>query len=468
MQKFISQGVKGLIFFVSMFLFACISKDTVTRNEQEVDKDLASILADGKLVAVSDYNSTSYFLYKGTPMGYQYEMLRDLASYLGVKLELIVENDIDKLFDMLNSGKVDLIAANLTVTADRKEIVDFTIPHGETRQVLVQRSDNDDNDSGIIRNPLNLAGKVIYVQRSSAAAERVRNLEKEIGGKITLVELPNYDSDQLMEMVSEGEIDYVVCDETVAQVKAAALGNLDCETLIGFPQHTAWAVRKTSPDLLKRVNFWLNNYTKTAHYQVIKNKYYSSPRQIKRMNSNYFYVYTGKISKWDEYLKQESKKINWDWRLLASLVYQESRFNQHAVSNRGAKGLMQFMPATANYFGVNNSNPREQIEGGVRYLKWIEERFQEYNIPDDELVKFVLASYNAGVGHVLDARALAEKYGRDPNKWDDNVEYFLLNKSKYVNDPVVKYGKFKGVETYRYVSEILDRYQHYQNIIEEE
>jgi len=185
------------------------------------------------------------------------------------------------------------------------------------------------------------------------------------------------------------------------------------------------------------------------------------------MSNDYFYVYQGKVSQWDEYFKHNSEKIGWDWRLLASMVYQESHFDHNAVSPRGAVGLMQFMPTTADYFGIAlNEMPIRQIEAGVGYLKWIEDRLSSFNIPKKEEVKFVLAAYNAGIGHVIDARNLARKYGRNPNVWDDNVEYFISNKAQFSGDPVVKYGSLKGKETTRYVEEILERYQHYQNIVE--
>ncbi|MGD9976510.1 MAG: transporter substrate-binding domain-containing protein [Bacteroidales bacterium] len=468
MQKFINRLVGLVLFGVSLLMFSCISKDTVMRKSEAPVRDLAKILADGKLVAVTDYNTTSYFLYKGKPMGYQYDMLRDLASYLGVKLELIAENDIEKSFEMLKNGEVDIIANNLTVTTPRKEEFSFTAPHGETRQVLVQRlpATSDEDNHPIIRNPLDLSGKVVYVQRSSASAQRLKNLSDEIGGNIIIVEIPNYDADQLIDLLSAGELDYVVCDETAAKIKAATLNNIDYATAIGFPQYTAWAVRHLSPDLLHKINVWLDSYLKTAHYRMIKTKYYESPGQLKRINSDYFYVYNGKVSDWDEYFKKFSRNINWDWRLVASLVYQESRFKHDAVSPRGARGLMQFMPQTAEYFGVDaNEDPSRQIEAGVRYLKWLDDKMIANNIPDSERVKFVLAAYNAGIGHVFDARNLARKYGKDPNVWDNNVEFFIRHKSDFLEDTVVRYGRLRGEETYKYVSEIIDRYKHYKNIL---
>jgi membrane-bound lytic murein transglycosylase F len=134
----------------------------------------------------------------------------------------------------------------------------------------------------------------------------------------------------------------------------------------------------------------------------------------------------------------------------------------------GAKGLMQFMPATAKFFGIShNEKPEEQIKAGVKYIKWLDEKWAKYGVPKEERIKFVLASYNAGIGHVIDARNLAQKYGKNPNVWDNNVEYFIRHKYDFAHDPVVKYGSLKGTETYLYVKEIMDRYQHYKNIIGE-
>lgn len=457
----------GLIFLAMLIFFSVSSCEKKGVKDEEVQRDLADILADGKLVAVTDYNATSYFIYKGEPMGYQYDMLRDLATYLGVKLEILTENDIDKSFEMLRNGEVDIIANSLAITAQRKEEVDFTLPHGETSQVLVQRVPTD-NSAPAIQKPLELSGRLVYVQKSSAGAQRLKNLSDEIGGGITIVELPNYDADKLIELVATGEIDFAVCDQSVAVVKSSYYKNLNIDVQIGFPQKTAWAVRKTSVELRKKVDTWLEGYLKTAHYRNIELKYFAQERFNRRASSDYFFIYTGKISPWDEYFKKYSQGIDWDWRLLASLVYQESRFRHDVTSHRGASGLMQMMPQTAEYFGVDSAvGPAKQIEAGVRYIKWLEDRFAAYDIPKDEMVKFVLASYNAGIGHIIDARNLAQKHGRNPNVWDDNVEYFIRNKSQFANDPVVRHGKLRGVETTNYVKEIMERYQHYKNIIGE-
>jgi membrane-bound lytic murein transglycosylase F len=156
--------------------------------------------------------------------------------------------------------------------------------------------------------------------------------------------------------------------------------------------------------------------------------------------------------------------------LLASLIYQESQFNPDKTSWAGAKGLMQLMPATAKQFGVTKiSNPEDNLKGGVKYLKWLTDYWKE-DIPDStERIKFVMASYNIGPGHIRDARRLAKKYDSNPNVWTNSVEKFLLKKSnpKYYNDSVVKYGYARGTETTKYVNDILGRYDHYLHFIGE-
>jgi membrane-bound lytic murein transglycosylase F len=159
--------------------------------------------------------------------------------------------------------------------------------------------------------------------------------------------------------------------------------------------------------------------------------------------------------------------LNWDWRLLASQVFQESKFHPDAHSWAGATGLLQLMPRTAKQYGVTNPlDPEDNVQGAVKFLKWLESYWQQ-RIPDDgERIKFVLASYNTGAGHVEDAQRLAEKYGGNSQRWED-VSYWLLQKStqKYSSDEVVKFGFCRGLEPVNYVTNILERFDHYKQYV---
>lgn len=465
---------KALIVSLLVVVFSCVS---CKEEQKTIDNRLEKIQESGKIIAVTDYNSTNYFIYRGEPMGYQYELLQRFADHMNLKLEIKVNKDLQESFKLLQDGEVDLLAFNLTVTEGRKDKMDFTIPYTQTRQVLVQRKPENwrsmskqEIEKNVIRNQLELNGKVVYVRANSSYEQRLRNLNEEIGGGIKIIRKEDYSEEQLISLVERGEIDYTVCDENIAKVNSTYYPDIDIETAISFSQNVAWGVPQEADSLLAAVNSWLINFKNTLDYALIYNKYFRNRKSALIYTSEYYTVSSGKISQYDDLIKKYSKEIGWDWRLLASLIYQESRFNPRARSWAGAYGLMQLMPSVIQRFNVKDEfSPEENIRGGVEFISWLEERFEKRDILDEEQQrKFILASYNVGLGHILDARRLAEKYDKNPNIWDNNVEEFILKKAdpEYYTDEVVYYGYARGSETYNYVRQILDRYDHYVNLIE--
>jgi membrane-bound lytic murein transglycosylase F len=437
---------------------------------------LKRILAERKLVATTDYNSTNYFVYRGEPMGYQYELLKSFADFLGVKLEIKIINDLESSFKCINDKECDMIALGLTVTKDRSKIVDFSSPLNQTRQMLVQRKPKnwrkmatmDEIESKLLRNTLDLAGKTIHIQKNTIFKTRLKTLSNEIGANINIVEHPNARVEELIDMVDKGEIEYTISDEYIALVNQKYYPDIDTKTPVSFPQNIAWAVRKGATSLLDTINYWLDDFKQTRTSAYLYNKYFRNSRSIYYARSEYHSISGGKISPYDKIIRKYSELIDWDWRLSASLIYQESRFYPDARSWAGAFGLMQLMPHTAQKYGVDSlSPPEEQIKAGVKFIKLLDKQFLNKIEDKEERTKFVLASYNAGIAHVYDARRLAEKYDKDPNLWNENVDFYLLNKSKpeYYQDSVVKYGYCRGSEPYNFVYDILERFHHYQNVI---
>ena len=461
--------ISFLLVLLTLFTLSCAD---VPPKQDEVS--IPHYIEKGRITAITDYNSTNYFIYRGEPMGYQYELLNLLAEHLDVRLEMVVNNNLDESFGCLMNDECDLLAVNLTVTRERSRIVDFTVPHGQTRQVLIQRMPDEwqymtamELDTHMVRIPLELAGKTVHVQRNSAYISRLRNLMEEIGDTIIIVETEHV-AEQLITMVAEGEIDYTISDENVAMVNQTYYNNLDIGTAISFTQNLAWAVRKGDHHLRDSINSWLRDFRSTIEYRLLYAKYFRNQRSARIVQSDFYVLASGRISPYDDLIKKYSEEIDWDWRLLASMIYQESRFMHDAQSWAGARGLMQLMPNTASRYGVGNINdPEENIRAGVKYIAWLDETMKD-RIPErEERIKFILASYNVGLGHILDARALARKYGKDHDRWTDNVDYFVLNKSNpdYFLDPVVRHGYARGAEPYNYVGEILNRYEHYRNIV---
>ncbi len=467
--------VKILILF-SILLVSCSLEQEegfVPKNNKK-SYDYAQIKKRGKLIAVTQYNSTDYFIYRGNPMGFQKELLQNLSNYLDIPLEIKVDNDLSSCFSGLNRGKYDIVAVGLTVTKTRKDSMLFTEPIAKTYQVLVQklpdnwrRMSKKEVNKYLIKSPTDLAGKTIYVEKGSSFISRLKNLSEEIGAKINIVETEDETVEELIKKVSLGEIEYTVSDKHIAQVSKTYYNNINIDLKISLEQNLAWALRKDDDTLLTKINTWLHKFKKSRKYALLINKYYKNKRSTNKNMAGFISGSNGEISNYDYIIKAYSKELGWDWRLLASLIYQESRFNNKSKSWAGAFGLMQLMPNTAERFGVDSlASPNANIQAGVRFLKWLDSQLSDIK-DSTERLKFVLAAYNVGLGHVLDARRLAKKNGENPDVWSGNVDYYLLNKSKpkYYKDPVVKYGYCRGDETYDYVSEIIHRYEHYKNLV---
>jgi membrane-bound lytic murein transglycosylase F len=367
------------------------------------------------------------------------------------------------------------VAVGLSVSADRQEMMRFTEPLMQSAEVLVQRMPGgwnrmtaDDIEASMVRNQLDLAGKTVYVQKGSSYAQRLYNLERESGIDIGVIEVP-FDAEELARQVARGEIDYTVCDDYMSKIIGSLYHELDLSTPVSFPQNIAWSIRKEGTDALEaELNSWVTGFKTTREYAWLEHKYFKASRSARMASSEYFATYTGKVSPFDDIIRSYSDSIGWDWRLIAALIYQESRFNPSVISPVGAYGLMQVMPETGKFFGFDVTRSVDNnIHAGISYIKMLDRVFDDWVSDPDERVKFILASYNAGHGHVLDAIKLAEKNGLNPGKWEDNVSLFLERKSDpdIYRDPVVRNGRLKqGVAVNAYVADILERYEHYKNI----
>lgn len=442
--------------------------------------DLQGIIERDTLKAITTYSSTSYFLYRGTPMGYEYELASRLADHLGVHLEMVVATDLDDFFDLLNTGAGDIVTHNLTVTKDRLNYAEFTLPLNFTHQVLVQRKPDNWRqmklhhiEKSLVRNPIKLLNSRISVRENSSYAERLTNLQDELGGDITVDYLPgSLTTDQIIRKVSEGEIDFTIADYNIANIQSAYYQNIDIQTTVGVMQRLAWSVRKSSPDLLNAVNEWIKQERKKNDFYVIYNKYFKNTRDFRnRKKSDFYSLKTGQISEYDDLIKQTANNLDIDWRLLASQIYQESQFKPKRKSWAGAVGLMQVMPRTGKAYGYTKlTNPTSNLNAGQAHIEFLNDYWKDHIADSVERFKFILASYNAGHAHVQDARRLAKKHGYDENVWFDNVEQGMLMKAKkqYYTDPVVRYGYCRGQEPVNYVKEILERYEYYLDLLDEE
>ena len=450
-------------------------------NPVEIEDDetpvKVSLLKEGELVVLMSNNISSYYVLNGQPRGFEYEMLKYFCEDNGLKLQLKVMREFEFMLDSLAAGKGDLAAGNITVTKTRKEIVDFSPEILRTRQVLVQslpdgykKLSKNQRKARMVSDALELDGKRIHVNAGSTYYDRLVNFRDENGIDLDIVPVGGeIGTDALMRLLAKGDIDYTVLDENVARIHAGVYNNIDISVPMSLSQSIAWALPKGHPELAKLIEQWIEERKGSSRYNTIYRKYFGSTAQL-QVRDNYMSIVAGKISPYDNLIKKHAQYIDWDWLLLAAMINKESKFNPNIESPFGAVGLMQLLPTTAERFGVmpaELTNPDLNIMAGSRYIQYLD-NFWYKRVSDTSQIKyFVLASYNSGPGHILDAMRLAEKHGLNPNLWFDNVELMVLKKSepKYYRDPVVKSGYCNGVQVVVYVNKVLDYYQKYQEFV---
>ena len=465
-------------------MLACSSDKEVIEEPVEevvelippVDLDFDEIIARGYINAAVDYSSTTYFIYRGEIMGFEYELLRKLEDYYKIKVNITVLPSIEESIILLNKGEVDIIAYPLTINKERKKIIAFTDHYITQTQVLVQRKPENwrqmklhEIERTLLRDQVDLIGKDVHVLNHSSYIGALESLSEQVGGDINIIEDdPSVDTEQLIKNVAEGAYDYTISDENIAFINKSYYPILDIETPVSFPRRIAWAVRQNAPELRDTLNFGLKLLEKQGMINILYAKYFKSSRKAKKIaDSDYSSFSGGNLSPYDDLIKNYAKKINWDWRLLAAMVYQESRFDPSTTSWAGARGLMQMMPATAREQGVKDrTSPEQNLAGGTKYLLWLEAQWNPRVENPKEQLKFVMASYNVGLGHVYDACALTTKAGGDPKLWADvRLSLLKLSNRKYYTDPVVKLGYARGSEPVNYVDQILERHERYKQLI---
>lgn len=282
MQRFIFA-----ILLSSLLFAACSPEEQAQAVDPDaafpmVDRDLENIQESGVLRAITVNSETSYFLYRGQPMGFEYELLTRLADHLGVRLEIVPAHDLDELINMLNRGEGDLIAHGLTITKPRKQYIDFTKYLYLTKQVLVQRKPEDwrnwklhEIERTLVSDPIELIEDTVSVRLASAYHDRLKNLEQEIGGDIYIDTVSgDLSTGRIIKKVVEGELDYTVADDNIAEINSAYYPILDVSTPISFSQRAAWAVRKNAPNLRQALNTWIEEMRQKTDYYVIYNKYF--------------------------------------------------------------------------------------------------------------------------------------------------------------------------------------------------
>lgn len=265
--KILKYGIMGIIAALVATFF--LKKE----KPQGHPRDYAQIATEKVIRAATEYNSISYYVDGDTLSGFHYELIEAFAHEHGWKVDITPEMSFEKRLEGLANGKFDVIAYSIPVNSELKDSLLLTVPIILNKEVLVQRKSTSPTDSLYIKSQLDLARKTLYVVKGSPAILRIRNLGNEIGDTIYTEEIEKYGPEQLISLVAHGDIDYAVCDESIARAAADSLPQIDINTSIGFTQFYSWGVSKQSPVLLDSLNAWIDTFRKSDEFELIYRKY---------------------------------------------------------------------------------------------------------------------------------------------------------------------------------------------------
>ncbi len=427
--------------------FSCFSGCDTAPSFTSLD----DILNAGEITIITRNNAHCYYLYRDQAMGFEYDLAKAFADYLGVRLKLKIDEKWEGMIPALMDGTGALIAASMTITHSRQQQVAFSDGYKAIQQHIITHR----NNTGI-RSAEDLAGKTVHVRRGTSYQERLEALQKQ-GIKLKIQLHDDVPTQELIRQVAEGNIEVAIADSNVALLNRRYYPKTIMAGTINDKEYLGWAVHRNAHKLLERINSFFKEIKKNGVFDEIYKRYYSDVEVFDYLDlKTYHRKLKTKLPIYKPYIEDAAKKYGFDWRLIAAQIYQESHFKPRAKSYAGASGLMQLTGHTAKSLGVKNIlNPKENIHAGVQHLKKLYDHFND--IAGSDRLFITLAAYNVGQGHILDARILAEKMNINPNKWSSiSTTLPLLRFPKYYKNSI--YGYCNGTEPIEYIKQIMIYY----------
>ena len=430
------------------------------------EASLEDVLERRFLRVLTSHNTFDYFVHQGKRGGYQYEMVRAFTKFLNrkyargsgklpIQFELMPVHD-DELIPLLEAGAADLIAARMTVTESRARRVDFSRAYQSIDERLVTH-----DGTPTILGPGDLSGQTVAVRRNSSYHASLEALNERLVAEDrppVEIELVNgaLETERILELVAARRFPYTVADSMVAELAVQVMPSLRLVENVTLREsgQLAWATLPGAKDLLAEMNLFLARYEEgTLLGNLALQNYFEAQS---RWSGRFEAGATEPLSDYDEIFKRHAESYGFDWRLVAAMAFQESRFDADARNRSGAVGLMQIKPSTARepFVAIPNvtgeKNARHNVEAGLKYLAWIKQRYfdSEPELRERDRLRMALGAYNAGPRTIARARRRARKLGYDPNRWFRNVELALLDMRK--SEPV------------KYVSQINQRFIAYK------
>jgi len=456
-------------------------------EEETRGRSWAEIVRSDTLRAVSVLSSTSAFRYKNGWRGHEYEIGSQVARSLGLQMYIAIAPDVPSMLDSVKAGRADV--ALWPVAAEVAERMGGLRACGykyEIGQVLIGKKKTDLHwrDSSVytlcvLRGSLQ---QMLLEDDSLTVYLPYEHL------KVVEVLPDSLQAEELVDWVDAGQYDFTMVEVNRARLFKTYYNTLQISRVIpGSRRRVSWVVADVADTLAMKIDSLCSLDRAVPQYPSVMKRYYESGRG-KPVHIRYL-LGDGHLSVYDTLYRRHAAELGWDWRLLAAISFVESRFDPHATSSKGAKGLMQLMPQTAEAFGCPQAladDPEVNIAAGARLLGHLQSALRNklvrsttpdvetYAVADSALRKrvdevlpcYIIGSFHAGLGHVYDAIVMADSLGYNPLVWYGNVEHCLILKadSTYYSLPYVKLGKFSGEITADYVDEVLDAYENFKKV----
>jgi membrane-bound lytic murein transglycosylase F len=414
--------------------------------EEEKDR-LRKIRERGEITVLTKANGHCFYTYRGEAMGFEYDLARAFADYLGVSLKVNTP-PWEEMIESLRRGEGDFIAANMTVMARKEDRIDFSNGYLSVDLRVVLHKDNH-----TVEKMEDLSGKTIHVTMGSPYEDRLYALQRE-GVDFKIARHYGTPLEDLIRRVARKQIELTVADSNVALLNRRYYPDIRIGIPVAHQQIVAWAVEKGESALLAEINAFFDTIKNDGTFKGIYKAYYNDVETFDRFDvRKYHERIRTKLPEYEAIIKKAAEKYGFDWRLITAIIYQESHFDPQAKSHRGALGLMQLTRLTAEEMGVTDRlDPEQSISGGVKYLRRLYRSYDKAEGLDRLLI--TLASYNVGPRHITNAQRIARKRGLAPHKWSSLEETLpLLCYEKYVQND--EFGYCRGAEPVRYVDRVL-------------
>ncbi|MEJ2534826.1 MAG: membrane-bound lytic murein transglycosylase MltF [Gammaproteobacteria bacterium] len=428
---------------------ALLAAVAATTGVFDVPSRLETVQQRGALVMLTRNGATTYFTDAGGETGPEYELAREFATFLGVDIEVRVAPSFAALEEMLEAGEGDLIAANMTRTTGRAARLRFGPPYDETHTLVVHRR-------GLQRpaGPEDLVGLRGRVLAGSSYEDVLQRLSVD-HPELTWESAGDAGIEDLLLAIDDGEIDYTLVDERIFALSGPFYPEVARGFTVGESQQLAWAFLRDDDDsLVQQAALFMAFAREEGTLAAVHERFFSPPPQLDQVGMMRFVERVReRLPPWLPLFQEVADHHGVDWRLLAAVGYQESHWDHDAVSPTGVRGLMMLTRDTASELGLDDRrDPLQSIRGGARYYLNMKARLPE-RIPEPDRSWMALAAYNIGLGHLEDARVLAQRQGGDPDSWEDVSRALpLLAQARYYGE--TRHGYARGREAQRYVRNV--------------